>query len=248
MGLYSITTRATGTVLTGFGSTSDIFNADHENHVTHTEPESINSAEATLTDMQATTDPGPGGVVSLPDSMTAEVRRERFALAQVKQNLLSAPTPPQWYQPMGGAAPGIFRPPTAVRRELTTATNVPSGSATLVPFNSLDYSFGVVSSLSGISVPVAGYYIIGASVGFGGAPTKDSRVILARTLSTAILAARDIDTGTDASNRVCVVETIAHLTPADTFRVFVFQNHGSPVPLLVNASIKPAVWMALVGR
>lgn len=256
MGLYTIITRATGTVLTGFGSTSDIYNFDHENHVLHTEPESINSAEATLTDMQAAVDPGPGGVVSLPDSMTAEVRRIRFALAQVKQALTAAVTPPQWYTPIAGTSAGVFLPPTAVRRELTLPVSIPSGSETLCPFNQQIYNFGFpISTGSGTIVPVTGIYLAGASVGLGAPaslPTGVFRVMLTRDPQGAVartnFAARTIDTSTTAAERINVVESIVRLTAGDTFNVWVFHTSGIGRPLAVDATIHPAMWLALVGR
>lgn len=256
MGLYSIVTRASGTVLTGFGSTSNIFNVDHLNHVTHTEPESINSAEADLTAMQTTVDPFVGGAVNLPASLTDEVERLRFTLAQVKQRLIAATTPPQWYEPIAGTSPGVFLPPTAVRRELNQQTAIPSGADALCPFNVSIYNYGISASASGIIIPVTGNYLVGASVGLGdgagSTPSGVFRVMLTRDPAGAgarrTFAARTINTGADAVDRVCVVETVARLNLNDTFNVFVFQTTGSSRLLTVNATVRPAVWLALIGR
>jgi hypothetical protein len=79
MGLYSIISRADGTVLTGqFDSNSNIFNVDHQNHVNHTEPMSINSFEADVAQMNVEVNPVPAGVVSLPSALADEIARLRF--------------------------------------------------------------------------------------------------------------------------------------------------------------------------
>jgi hypothetical protein len=113
---YVITTRAEGTVLTGFGSSSDIFNFDHQNHVTHTAANFINSWEDTLAHMRATTDPLPLGGISLPTALNDELQRLRFQIALIKQRMAGATTPPFWYTATTEFSNAVSFPPTAISR------------------------------------------------------------------------------------------------------------------------------------
>lgn len=74
-GLYTHTTRTTGTTLT-----AAIYNADHQNHIDNHIPTMIDDHSATVGGMQATTTPGGVGSESLPTSLAGEIERLRYVL------------------------------------------------------------------------------------------------------------------------------------------------------------------------
>ena len=88
-GLYSITTRATGTLLT-----AAIYNADHQNHVTNQNPEETGAYSDNVAQMQVQTSPGAVGTESLAPSLGGELERLRFTIARIAGQTYwySAPT------------------------------------------------------------------------------------------------------------------------------------------------------------
>lgn len=77
-GLYSHTTRATGTVLT-----AAIYNGDHQNHIDNAVPAQHDDYSTNAAQMQSTTDPYPAGAESLATSTAGELERLRYLLAQL---------------------------------------------------------------------------------------------------------------------------------------------------------------------
>ena len=71
-GLYSITTRASGTVLT-----AAIYNADHQNHVTNQNPSMTGAYSDNVAQMQVQTTPGAVGSESLAPNLAGEIERLR---------------------------------------------------------------------------------------------------------------------------------------------------------------------------
>ena len=84
-GLYTHTTRATGTILT-----AAIYNADHQNHITNQNPQQTGAYSDNVGQMQTNTNPGGVGSESLPTNVAGEFERLRF---QLKAIIGSA----QWY-------------------------------------------------------------------------------------------------------------------------------------------------------
>lgn len=84
-GLYTITTRASGTVLTAV-----IYNADHQNHATNQTPQMTGAYSDSVGQMQTTTNPGGLGTESLAGSLAGELERLRFMLAAITGKA-------QWY-------------------------------------------------------------------------------------------------------------------------------------------------------
>ncbi len=76
-GLYSITTRATGTVLT-----AAIYNADGQVHVDNAVPAQHDDYSTNAAQMQSTVDPYPAGAESLATSTAGELERLRYLLKQ----------------------------------------------------------------------------------------------------------------------------------------------------------------------
>jgi|SRR6185437_13092840 len=78
IGLYTITTRATGTILT-----AAIYNADHQNHVTNQNPSMTGAYSDDEAQMQLQTSPGAPGAASLAQSLAGELERIRYMMAQI---------------------------------------------------------------------------------------------------------------------------------------------------------------------
>lgn len=84
-GLYSHTTRGTGTVLT-----AAIYNADHVNHITNQNPTMTGGYADNVAQYQAVVDPGGIGSESLPTNLAGEIERLRFAIKRITGQA-------QWY-------------------------------------------------------------------------------------------------------------------------------------------------------
>lgn len=77
-GLYSHTSRATGTILT-----AAIYNGDHQNHITNDNPSMQGAYSDSVAQMQTQTTPGGLGSESLAASMAGELERLRFVIARI---------------------------------------------------------------------------------------------------------------------------------------------------------------------
>lgn len=256
MGLYTITTRAEGTVLTGFGATTeDIFNGDHENHVTHTAAEFFNSWEEDVAQMQQTTAPttnAAGTALSLPTVLKDEHERLRYQIALIKQKISGAATPPFWYTPTSAFTDGVQLSPTAARLELATAQSIPDNTFTAVAYDTLLYAYpdaATVVSLATLRAPVDGVYICGASFALESIGAGLFQLMLRTITPTSVT--RDIAAnaiyGTTATARAITVETVKRLTAGTRMFTLVLQQSGSAQPAYI-ALARPAMWMSLVGR
>ena len=78
-GLYSHTTRSTGTTLT-----AAIYNADHQNHINNHVPAQMDDYSSSVAEMQTQTDPGEVGSESQPTSLAGELARLRKIIAEMK--------------------------------------------------------------------------------------------------------------------------------------------------------------------
>jgi len=255
MGLYSITTRAEGTVLTGFGATTeDIFNGDHENHVTHTAAEFLNSWEEDLAQMQLTASPlAAGGAFDLPASLSDEIERLRYQIALVKQKISGAATAPFWYDATADFSDGVAFPPTAARLEMSATQTIIGNVLQPVSFNTAIYDTASLRSGNALVAPADGVYAIGGTLGFGDLETTgidgyfELRIRAIAGTTTSYLAANAIYSATDQP-KVLTVDTIARLTAGTSVNLIAFQNSGANQVPINNVSVRPAFWMALVGR
>lgn len=84
-GLYTHTTRGTGTILTAL-----IYNADHVNHITNQNPEMTGAYSDSVGEFQTTFDPGGVGSENLPASLADELGALRFAIQAIAGGA-------QWY-------------------------------------------------------------------------------------------------------------------------------------------------------
>lgn len=77
-GLYSHTTRASGLTLT-----ANIYNADHENHITNHNTTQIDDYSTSVAQMKTNTDPYPSDSESQATSLAGEIERIRYQLDQL---------------------------------------------------------------------------------------------------------------------------------------------------------------------
>lgn len=254
MGLYTITTRADGIVLTAV-----IWNGDHQNHVTHTEPSSINSYEANVAQMQIEVDPAPLGIPSLPAALSGELERLRFALTTLKKIISAGTMPAHWYTAIGDFSSSILLPVVACRRELSGGQAIPNNTPTTVNFNTTVYDTTgtMVDGAASIKAPVEGTYLVGGTLGFGDGATTGPSGDFQLTLRQEILSGDTVTLTPIATNQVfslssipkyLTVETIARFTVDRGVSLRVLQSNGSTKNTIATAEAKPALWMALIGR
>lgn len=248
MGLYTITTRSAGTVLTGAGSTSNIFNADHQNHVTHTAAPFLNSWEDTVAHMNLETNPLPNGVISLPAALSNEFERLRFVLTGLK-SAISGGSIPHWYTPFSTVSFASLKP-AAARMERATPFAILDNTNTNMPWDTTIYdTVGSIATPAGLVAPVDGTYIVGATMGLGDAvstgPSGNFRLTLLR--DTEAIGSENGLTSTSVPKGLNV-ETVAHFNANSVLAVQMFQNSGTSKTPTSNADFRPAVWMALIGR
>lgn len=77
-GLYTHTTRATGTLLT-----AAIYNADHQNHIDNQTPQMTDDYSTDVPQMQSVVDPYPSSSESLATSLAGEVERLRYQIKAI---------------------------------------------------------------------------------------------------------------------------------------------------------------------
>lgn len=132
VGLYSHTTRATGTVLT-----ATIYNGDHVNHITNQNPLSTGAYSDNVGQMQAVTDPGAVGTESLAGSLGGELERLRFAIKRIAGGA-------QWYS---APALGPIVPPLGQIFGLTMSAPGASAIMTVAVGNAVDNTLGNLMTL-----------------------------------------------------------------------------------------------------
>lgn len=93
--LYTITTRASGTILT-----AAIYNADHQNHVNNGDAAHLGAFSANTSQMRTQTSPGDVGSESLALSIADELARIRYMIALQRGTTF-------WYGTTRAAADGL---------------------------------------------------------------------------------------------------------------------------------------------
>lgn len=85
-GLYSHTTRVTGTNLT-----ATIYNNDHQNHIDNHVPAQMDDYSVNVAQQQSAVDPGEVGSESAPTTLSGELERLRFMIREITGKT-------QWYE------------------------------------------------------------------------------------------------------------------------------------------------------
>ena len=91
-GNYTHTTRASGTILT-----ASIYNGDHENHVTHADPNGLGSGVASVADLRATEAIGARDAETIPTTLEQRLRQIQGVIKEINVSN-GADSADQWYE------------------------------------------------------------------------------------------------------------------------------------------------------
>lgn len=164
VGLYSHTTRATGTLLT-----AAIYNSDNQNHITNQNPSATGGYSDSVGQMQTVTDPGGVGSESLASHLAGELERLRFCIKRIVGGA-------QWYSAPVSDLSDIDSPANFTVTQTFKATGdltpaqinsdqsnyAPTGHATAFTFR---LSSDAVRSITGLQGGAAGRIIELVNVG-----------------------------------------------------------------------------------
>lgn len=118
-GLYTHTTRGTGTVLT-----AAIYNADHVNHITNQNPTMTGAFADSVGQFQSNVDPGGIGSEALSPNLAGELERLRFCIKRITGGAQWYEAPPSnLAQALGGAVPGTIATGGAIPLTLRRTEN-----------------------------------------------------------------------------------------------------------------------------
>lgn len=155
-GTYTHTTRTTGTTLT-----ASIYNADHQNHIDHFEPQYIDDYSTNLAAMQTKTDPGESGSESLPTTLGGELERLRYAIYDAK--LAIDPGITYWYEtPVGIGFANVKAYGATGDGSTDDLTAIRSAVAALSSGGTLYFPPGTYMVTGHIAIPYSGVTVVGA--------------------------------------------------------------------------------------
>lgn len=181
VGLYSHTTRGTGTTLT-----AAIYNSDHVNHITNQNPSMTGAHSDDVTQMRATSDPGGIGTEVLASSLAVELEQIRFAIKRIIAQAQWYAAPDATLGDLGSALIGTF-PELKITADLTPAqitsnqnNYAPTGHATAFAFR---LSTDADRSITGLA---------------GGSP---GRFVLLQNIGAAPISLENEDAASTAANR-----------------------------------------------
>lgn len=235
-GLYSIATRAPGTLITAI-----IYNGDHQAHVDGRAAEFMQSYSVSLAQMNTTEDPLPGGVESLPISLAGEIARLRFEIAAIKTTL-NGDAPTQWYSPV--TTPAL--PAIGARVRRGAVMTVAPSTLTAIDFSNTtttDFNSGVWAASPNptrFTAPAAGKYYAAACVRWDTAFANAARLGIRINGTTADMQQTNIMGGT-ASQQYQTVAALLNLAANDYIEFTVFSTS------VAAASISTESNLSLVG-
>jgi hypothetical protein len=228
-GLYTIVTRAAGTLITAL-----VYNFDHQQHVDGRTATLVQSYGTTITQFNITEDPLPGGVESLPSSLAGEIARLRFDIAALK-TALSGNVPVNWYDNI--ATPAFATIGARVVR--TTNQSIPNNTATNISFtpNTASFNSGVWSGVNPtrFTAPATGKYYAACSITWNasGVPIAGSRRVRVGVNGVfgndvSMLTVDAATTGTQHQAMTGLVNLVA----ADFIEFEVLQTSGAALNLI----------------
>jgi len=225
-GLYSIVTRAPGTLITAL-----IYNFDHQVHVNGRTATLVQSLGTGLSQLNLTEDPFPSSVESLAPSLAGEVTRLRFDIAALKTSL-NGGVAVNWYDPI--PAPGFATIGARVQR--TAAFSVPNAFGTSINFtgNVADFNSGVWSGANPtrFTATATGKYYAACSVLWNTATGGRRQLSIS---ATGVGVAGQVHTNTlTALNRqqYQTLQGLMSLTAGDYIEFRAFQDSGGAVNLI----------------
>ena len=241
-GLYSIATRAPGTLITAL-----IYNSDHQAHVDGRAAEFMQSYSVSLAQMNITEDPLPKEE-SLPVTLAGEIARLRFDIAAIKTTL-NGDAPTQWYTPVTTPAFPAF----GARVQRQTIQVIPDGVSTAVNFlasANVDFNSGSWSSANPtrFTAQATGKYYVAACVKWDGDNNNERRQLSIRLTPPGTTDfAQTSTTGSLGTDMFQCVASIIELDATDYVEFLVLQDTGADLNLLVDDEQAPVGSMIYFG-
>jgi hypothetical protein len=129
------------------------------------------------------------------------------------------------------------RPPSAFHASLQTATSLPSGTSTVIAFDSVEFDLaGEYDKTTGtFTATNKGVYSLHCGVEFR-TPTTNSNWAAVMFKSGTQLAASDIDVQAGTSGLSTAVDGLYQLNAGDSITCAGFQNSGASQPLYLSYS------------
>jgi hypothetical protein len=233
-GLYTITTRAPGTLITAL-----IYNSDHQNHVNARNATIMQSYSTSIAQMQITEDPFPSSVESPAFTLAGEIARLRFDIAAIKTSLSGGTTVP-WYLPL--TQPGFASIGARIRR--TTTQSIPDSTNTTISFTggTADFNSGVWSNgnPTKFTAPSTGFYYVAAAIEWQATAITGRRLIQVSVNGSTTNQSSVVNTGgTQAGSSFFQRQTVSgllKLTAADFVEFVVFQNSTASQDLIAHSN------------
>jgi hypothetical protein len=226
-GLYSIITRAPGTLITAL-----IYNFDHQAHVDGRTATEMQSFATSLSQMTITADPLPNGVERLPVALSDELSVLRFVIAAVKTSL-NGDVPVNWFDPV--TSPGFAS--IGARMLRATAFSIPASTDTAINFTgaTADFNSGVwvIGSPTRFTAPNSGLYAASASVswdiGMGGIFNRRLSIGVNGSTSGEAIRSNSIPSGRIQRQ---TVSGLFKLAATDYIEFFAFQDTAVAMNLI----------------
>lgn len=227
-GLYGITTRAPGTLISGL-----IYNSDHQVHVDGRAAEFMQAHGTSLSQMNLQESPfGPDGMTeTLPLSLAGELTRLRYVIAAVK-TMLNGNVPILWWTPVDAPAFAVIG-----ARMVRSATVAVADSSVVV----LDFTGAATEFNSGVwsagnptrfTAPSAGLYYAAAAVHWASSTGGGRRQLSISTNVPGAVHASKTNTTAAGQQQSQTVAGLLKMAASDYVEFSVFQDSGVSVNLV----------------
>lgn len=248
-GLYTIATRAAGTIITAL-----FYNQDHQVHVDGRTAALMAGFSSGLDQYRQVANPFPGNpaVESFAPSLAGEITRLRFEIAVMKKVLNGNTAVDQWYDDV--EAPQFIAVGARVRRTTNQSTTSGVGATLNFTGGTEDFNESAVWS-SGtptrFTAPVDGKYMVACAVKWAGTVGTGRR-----QLSIIDSPAKAFDTDPRVTNTVAgtahvqyqAVVGILALNVGEYCEFSAFQDSGSAIDLAAENATSIVGAMILFGR
>jgi hypothetical protein len=231
-GLYSIATRAPGTIVTAL-----VYNADHQAHVDGRTAVFMGGHSGSLSQMQLVSNPFPTGVENQAVSLAVEIEQLRFEIALLLGYLSGGDPVSPWY-----AAPAAVALPTiGARVQVLTSQSIPDSVATTITFagNTADFNSGiwVGGNPTRFTAPSTGKYYAFCSVLWDGTPlvgVRQLRIGVNGVFSSQPFLTNTLFTSSTTQQHQALTGFM-QLNATDFVEFQAFQGSGTAVPLIGSA-------------
>lgn len=229
-GLYVVIDRAPGTLITEL-----IYNGDHQNHVDGRAAEFMAGYGVSSSQFQLVEDPFPGSVEAIPASLSGEITRIRFVLAQIISQITGGASA-NWYDAI--VAPGIATIGARIVRD--TDITIPNNFGTVISFSggAEDFNSGVYDDMAQptrFTAPIAGKYLAFCGVEWQAASGGRRQIQIGvnglfsaqAVISNKVIGSSQVQTQ--------ALTGIVNLLANDYVQFSAFQNSGAPLNIVGDA-------------